>query len=128
MRVAWQDSGVTARVLATILVSSTRYTILPLYHALRELWRFSDLSSPYAFLFGSLYFAFWVWLVVLLCNKGKSYPGIALDAVCGGTLFAVAFALHDVQLLGSAVTRIRLCTLADIPERDNTRHAQRGQC
>lgn len=92
------DAGFTGRLLATILVSSSGYTVWPLYLRLRQAWSALDLVPAYTWVVSAIYFAFWVWLVVLLTREGKRYPGIILDAICGGALVTVAVAVHDPRV------------------------------
>jgi hypothetical protein len=93
-----READVTGRVLATILVSSTRSTIWPLYLWLRKAWGALDLPPAYTWIFTSAYFAVWVWLVVLLSRNGKRYPLMTLDALSGGALVTVAVAIHEPPL------------------------------
>ncbi len=93
-----RDAGFTGRVLATILVSSTRYTVWPLYLRLREAWSALDQAPGYTWVVSGAYFAFWVWLVVLLTREGRRYPGMILDAIFGGALVTVAVALRDPRV------------------------------
>jgi hypothetical protein len=90
-----RESDVTGRLLATILVSSTRYTVWPIHLWLRRTWDGFGFSPVSAWIVSAAYFSLCVWLVVLLTRNGKQYPGMSLDAICGGTLFTVAVALHQ---------------------------------
>ena len=90
-----RESDVTGRLLATILVSSSRYTVWPIYLSLREAWGGFGFSPQYAWVVSAAYFGLCVWLVVLLTRNGKQYPGMVLDAICGGSLLAVAATLHQ---------------------------------
>jgi hypothetical protein len=89
------ESGVSGRVLATVLVGSTRFTIWPAYLWLSRAWGGFGFSARSVWIVSAAYFSLCVWLVVLLTRNGKQHPGIALDAICGGTLVAVAVALHQ---------------------------------
>lgn len=46
-----------------------------------------------------LYFAFWVWLLILLISDGKRYPGMVTDALLGGCLLAVTGVLRDADVI-----------------------------
>jgi hypothetical protein len=91
----FRESDVTGRLLATILVSSTRYTIWPTYLWLRRAWDGLGFSPTYAWIVSAAYFSLCVWFVVLLTRNGKQYPGMILDAVCGGSLLTIAVVLHQ---------------------------------
>ncbi|NYF79886.1 hypothetical protein [Granulicella arctica] len=45
-----------------------------------------------------LYFAFLLWIFLLLMNNGKRYPGMVKDALLGGCLLTVAAVLHDADV------------------------------
>jgi hypothetical protein len=47
----------------------------------------------------TLYYAFWVWLALFLSKEYEQYPGMSMDALFGGSLLAVASALHDADVL-----------------------------
>lgn len=53
---------------------------------------------PVLWIVCSLYFAFLLWLFLLLLNNGKRYPGMAMDALLGGCLLLVGSLLHDADL------------------------------
>jgi len=91
----FRESDVTGRLLATILVSSTRYTIWPTYLWLRRAWDGLSFSPTYAWIVSAAYFSLCVWFVVLLTRNGKQYPGMILDAICGGSLLTIAVVLHQ---------------------------------
>lgn len=91
----FREFDVTWRLVATILVSSTRYTIWPIYLWLRKAWAEFGFSPASAWVISVAYFSLCVWLVVLLTRDWKQYPGMKLDAVCGGSLLTVAVALHQ---------------------------------
>jgi hypothetical protein len=123
MRIAdrLRDSGmITGRVFATILVSSTSYTIWPMYLWLRTTWGEINLPLAYAWMVSAAYFSFWVWLVVLLTRNGKQYRGMIWDAICGGSLLTVAVALHQPPVrtalaqtgFGAAAWVVFLCASA----------------
>lgn len=102
----FRDSGFTGRLLATILASSTSYTVWPLYIAMERVA--STSSSSFAYLWGTsvTYFTFWVWLILLLTREGKRYPGMILDSVCGGLLVTVAALLRGLPMYqGSSQVR-----------------------
>jgi hypothetical protein len=89
------ESGIAGPLLATILVSSTRYTVWPMHVWLRKVWEGFDLPPACAWIVSAAYFSFFVWLVLVLTKKGKQYPGMILDAICGGSLLTVAVVLHQ---------------------------------
>lgn len=91
----FREAGLTGRLLATILVSSSRYTVWPIYLWLRKVWGGFDLPPAYAWVVTAAYFSLCVWLVVLLTRNGKQYSGMMLDAICGGSLLTVAVAIHE---------------------------------
>ena len=93
-----RDAGFTGRLLATILVSSTGYTVWPLYLRLREAWSALNQAPAYTWVVSAAYFAFWVWLVVLLTREGRRYSGMILDAIFGGALVTVAVTLREPRI------------------------------
>jgi hypothetical protein len=90
-----RDSNVTGEFLALLLFVSSRYTVWPIYMWLRKQWAL--LSQPPAFFWCicTLYFAFWVWLIMVLSRGDKRYPGMSMDALLAGSLLAAASALQD---------------------------------
>jgi len=90
----WGNFGFTGRVLAAVLVASARHDIWPGYILLRKHWIALGWPGGYTWVASAVYFSFWVWLWVLLFREGKRHPLMILDAVCAGSLFTVAVALH----------------------------------
>src|SRR5471030_2656669 len=93
----WRDYGVTGALSATILVSSTRYTVWPIYLKSREVLSSVARSPAETWIFSAIYFSFRVGLVLLLTREGKKYPGMILDVICAGSLVTVAvgFIVHE---------------------------------
>ena len=108
-----RESGLTGKILAAILVMSIRYHIWPAYLWLLNAWMGLGWPPIYTWGITALYFAFWTWLYVLLIREGKRYHGMTLDAIFGGSLFAVAAALHDPSTrqigFGAATWIVFLC-------------------
>jgi hypothetical protein len=98
-------SRLTGAFLAALLFVSSRLTIWPVFVWLRNQWIQLNQPPPLFWLIGILYFTLWVWLVMFLSNQYDQYPGMSMDALFGGSLFAVASALHDAEVMSGLSKR-----------------------
>jgi hypothetical protein len=94
-----RNSNVTGEFLSTVLACSSLITIWPMYLWIHEMWTFLGWPSIWFWCFSMLYYAIWIWLYLFLSNEYEQYPGMSMDAFFCGTLFAVASALRDADVL-----------------------------
>jgi hypothetical protein len=88
-----RDSGLAGDTAASLILVWAHITLWPIYPWLR---RVSDPSGHPMFLLCVcyLFFAAWVGLVALLWGRGKRYPLLVVDALCGGAAVTIASVLH----------------------------------
>jgi hypothetical protein len=92
-------SNQSGKVLAVLIAGFSRYTVWPFYLWVRGLWLFLNEPHVLFWCISTLYFAFWVWLVIFLAKEYRQYPGMSMDALFAGSLLAVASALRDADVM-----------------------------
>ncbi len=89
-----REHEISGKGLAIVLAVVCRGIIWQTYMRLRDIVSIYGYPS-FLWTVCILYFAFLLWLFLLLMNNGKQFPGMIADALLGGCLLTVAAVLHD---------------------------------
>ena len=88
-------SGFLGPLLAVVIVGESHSTIWPLYLLIHEAWSRSDEPLSYFWPLSVVYFGVCILLVGFCFLEFRRYPGMLVDALCGGCSVSVAAALRD---------------------------------